>query len=296
MKKILLTLLCLSALISCSEEDQNDDSQSEINKALIKSIEYSDDGGITYSKFLYDSLGRLEKKIDNENILAYQNFYLNNDDHQIEITEYYNSDGSISSIQNYEYDDQNRITKRTRIENETIIYETIFKRNDAENTIEIYFDTHLNKYYLNSSNKISKMESYYQASNENIIQFELTPTYDSNGNITKLLNKSDQSIISTVYEYDDKKNPFYSENSDFVTIDSKLDGALNTNPLIAILPSNNFTDQKGTINQLDGFKISYEVSRNIEYNEDDYPIKISSTETNTQGAIVSSSITTIEYL
>ena len=298
MKKLLFLLLGLSALISCSKDDKNEDIQTDTNKILIKSIEHSDDGGITYSTFIYDSLGRLEKKIDPNNNPSYQNFYLNNDDSQIKKTEYYDLDGSISSIQNYEYDDKKRLIKRTYSKNNIITTESIYDRDDNENTVEIHVSDspQLTKHYLDSLNKVLKTEHYELINDEYILFITITPTYDSNENILKIVNKSPQSTFTSNFTYDDKLNPFLIVNDDFTSnIDSKVDLiGINYDPYITSLPKNNFTTWETELTQINGENGSWLTSRVIEYNEADFPIKITSTKTSST-ITLSNTITIFNY-
>lgn len=180
MKKSLILILPLLAwCISCTNNEVNEEpvqtklvKVSELITQNGELTEFGPESNITYQYNTNNFVSVLTASGGFTRKLTY------NSNNQI-INEVYNNDNGASSNTNYTY------------QNGLIALESY----DDGSYIE----------YIYQNNQVAQMIFYYPSNPEN--NGSLSLTYDSNGNITNIINDATSETIES-YQYDDKINPF----------------------------------------------------------------------------------------
>lgn len=248
-----MMLTAILFLVSCDKDNPNP--LDEKGKALVDNIYY------------------------NNNLIAHFEYNKNN---QLIKGEYF-SPFIIRSRQDILFHYKNSLVNKIEFVdynlNTTYVDSLFYNDNDEVEKIETYENNQLIEIYKLSYLDIGLVESVIKRSGDKNI-FE----YDSNGNViktTKYFNLEEhETIVECRFEYDSGKKPDFGLNS-LITVDL-LPWRGNTSNWEQGLSNNNIIKE-----------YCHEIEYIIEYNEDDYPISIT---TKQQGINTENSLTIeIEY-
>jgi hypothetical protein len=259
MKKYLLLLLILPALISCEQESQPLGENSDV--MLLHKVLFSSE---LYMEYTYDNTNLLlEEKskftytkhsYNDNNLLSSSEFYLDpgmfsSDSRIVEASmnrkEWVSPENTAKSLtQSFEYGEKGRLLRKTYI------------RPSATGTeySEFVFD----------NDRIVRQMQYSRNTMQGYIEYE----YDENGNLHKESRfyvpsgGSPELQTTTEYEYDNMNNPFRA-------FSCLMTPGENTNP-------NNITKETYTLHiEVDQFTQKVQVTNNTyTYNNKGYPVKV----------------------
>ncbi len=205
-RKLIKIITCLSILLSLSCSSDSSNNELELNEMYIKSYKTVN----APSPGFYDAF------------FEYKNGYLINGTgfNAMGGTFQYDSSGKLitrqtgDKIYSYLYDNQGRLIKQLRNgtnDNITLTYDsnkiTITESYDFINGRSI----EVSEIYLDNKSQIIKVKRITPSSSYEYMLQEYS--YDDNGNITQLSYKENTNLdpdLIIKYEYDNKKNPFYT--------------------------------------------------------------------------------------
>ena len=253
MKKIIIYLFTVLTIYSCTPNDSDSDSNSNSNKNYLKS--HFDDSGFPATFYEYEN-GFLTKSYNGNFVTTYQ--YDNIGRLQLRTVE--------SQSYSYEYDNQNRLIKEIKNgTNDYISLSYLTNKIIATNYSSTNGTNLVSDIYIDNSGRIIKTVQMTSTYSSEYLTQEFT--YDINGNVINRSysdNVDNQPNISINFQYDNKINPFYNANKKLFNSIYYLEGRKEF-PIDIVNPNNIISVETSTSSSI----------RNITYNTDNLPSKIS---------------------
>ncbi|MBW1653811.1 hypothetical protein [Flavobacterium quisquiliarum] len=211
-KNILIYILIISAVLSCSSDNSNDSDGQDFNKNLLKSVTVEKGGYEELYKFENGFLTEITyRSADGEN----QNYKYEYDAEGKVIKQKYKST-TYSQSNSYEYDSQKRLIKTT-VEGSDDYMTLEYTKNKVIVTHHrvLFLDkphTYVTELNTDDTGRILKTIAVKGFTDENGEENYSTTefVYDTRGNIIKRISSNRTSYIDIEEnEYDDKNNPYY---------------------------------------------------------------------------------------
>jgi len=287
LKNITLLLIIITSFFACNSDDSTTTSSEDENRMILKKTILGDENGFETNFTLDGRLSYMEDKRIGLQGVTMEFFY----DDQNRREKYTRYDLTPETSVEYLYDNSGKIIQikeklnglistNETVTNYTYDNNTITGTNTKNNTTYTYvFGFNDNSYKRLISYKV------ITSGNQETI-FEETYEYSDNGNLLKNIIHIDKdgSSKSHILEYDDKKNPWKeSLQEDYLNI--LLEHVFPNSLALELV---NFASNNVITSFVDNYSIE------IEYNENEYPVKRIESH-NTSNDPFDTSITTFEY-